>query len=977
MSSNVLHLDVETFHVSENLKVCGTYRYATDAEVMLAAWAWDDDLPTVWDFTEGLRDVRDLQPLIDKADKVVIQDSQFDRNILREQGVTIPIEKIEDTAVIALQHGLVKALDKLCAILNVPESASKLKEGKKLITLFCSPCPKNWKLERATRQSHPGEWKRFVAYAAMDIVSMREVYKRLPRWNCTAQERVYWELDQRINDRGFKVDVPLARSATAAFQKLVDNLAIRTKEITGGRVGSTTEVAKMLAFLAEQGLTLEDATKDSVERALASPDLDPSLRELLRIRQQASLTTPSKFKALLKAMSPHDERLRGTLQYCGAARTGRDAGRIFQPQNLIRTPDWFDEVVQELVVTALKTGIEDLLWDNIADLIAFVVRGCLIAEEGHKLVAADLSNIEGRGLAWLAGEEWKLKAFADYDKGIGEDIYKITAGRILGKPAKEVTKAERQRIGKVSELSCLGPDTQVLTNHGIKLITKVSTEDLLWDGTNWVVHQGLISKGVRKTLRLDGLDVTPDHRILADGTWLPAKMASSSPSFLDLALATGRASLLSLELTWGLKVAFADCACSAPAGESPTLSMSATGVGGPPLAVISAPKRPRAIGARSTGATLLFVPTMDTDGVCSIASQPASTGATILTTVPSTATAGEASGSMNLGGATEQLSSRICSPSKAGTSLISSLTGSKSTKATSPETFASSPSAPTETTSGEFETCSVGSMNWKPVYDIAHAGPRNRFTVLTDHGALIVHNCGYQGSVGAFRKMGGAMAEAMTDDEILEIVRPWRAQHPETKGLWYATEDAARQALNHPGDSFTVGYLTFDYLTDDHGLPWLRMQLPSGRYLCYLHPSTGYYECPSCHGEGVVPDKEGKSRTCSDCDGRGTCGDGEFTYEGVDTVTKQWGTRKTYGGSLIENACQAVSRDVFFHGLEQAEKAGYPIVLRVHDELVAEVPIDGTLTAAGLASCMTILPRWAFGLPLAAAGFEALRYRKD
>lgn len=693
---SVLSLDLETYHETVNLKVAGSYRYAIGAEAMLASWAWDDDLPTVWDFTTLERGVEDLQGLIDKADKVVVHNSSFERIILREQGVTLPLEKIEDSAVIALQHGLVRDLDKLCNILGVPESQSKVQEGKKLINLFCSPCPKNWKLRRATSESHPDEWKRFKTYAAMDIVSMREVYKRLPKWNCTPQERLYWELDQKINDRGFEVDTELATAATRAFDKLVKGLAVRTKEITGGAVGSTTEVAKMLAWLSTQGVELIDMTKDTVARALLRDDLSPAVRELLEIREQASRTTPSKYNALTKSMSPHDQRLRGTLQFCGASRTGRDAGRIFQPQNLVRTPDWFDEDVQEFTISALKEGIEDLLWDDVADRVAFAVRGSLIAEEGCHLVAADLSNIEGRDLAWLAGEDWKIKAFEDYDAGLGAEIYKMTASRILSKPVEDVTKDDRQRYGKVPELAF-----------------------------------------------------------------------------------------------------------------------------------------------------------------------------------------------------------------------------------------------------------------------------------------------GFQGSVGAFRKMGGAMAEAMTDDEILEIVRPWRAQHPNTKRFWYDLERAARKALDNPGDGFTVGHVMFDCLTDTYDHTWLRIRLPSGRYLCYLHPSTGILKCPLCDGDGfvMVGGFDGDAATtkeCDECNGTGNLGDGRFSYEGFDQKTKQWGTRDTYGGSFCENIAQAVARDVFFHGLAEAEKAGYTVVLRVHDELVCEVPLaDAHLNKDGLAACMTKLPPWADGLPLAAAGFETLRYRKD
>lgn len=326
---------------------------------------------------------------------------------------------------------------------------------------------------------------------------------------------------------------------------------------------------------------------------------------------------------------------------------------------------------------------------SIADLCAYAVRGSLVAAPGKKLVTADLSNIEGRVLAWLAGEQWKLDAFAAYDRGEGPEVYMITAGGICNKPVDEVTKDERQMFGKVPELAF-----------------------------------------------------------------------------------------------------------------------------------------------------------------------------------------------------------------------------------------------------------------------------------------------GFQGAVGAFRKFGGEMAEAMSDDEILEIVRPWRARHPQIKRLWYALEEAARSAINEPGASFTVGYLTFDLKIDDHGLRWLRLRLPSGRYICYLNPDTGYYTCPVCDGAGAVVGKDG-SEQCYECKGEGALGDGNLTYEGTDQITKQWGSRYTYGGSLVENATQAVARDVFFHGFELAEKAGYEVVLRVHDELVCETPDTDDYTAEHLSALMATLPPWAMGLPLAAAGFTCKRYYKN
>ncbi|EMS7588384.1 DNA polymerase, partial [Salmonella enterica subsp. enterica serovar Newport] len=170
--------------------------------------------------------------------------------------------------------------------------------------------------------------------------------------------------------------------------------------------------------------------------------------ELLAIRLQASTTSTSKYKSLMKGVSS-DGRLRGTLQFCGASRTGRWAGRLFQPQNLPR-PSLEQEQIDE-GIEALKAGCADLLFDNIMELTSSALRGCIMAPEGKKLVVSDLSNIEGRKLAWLAGEQWKLDAFREYDEGTGPDLYKLAYARAFNISPDNVDKYQRQ-IGKVMEL---------------------------------------------------------------------------------------------------------------------------------------------------------------------------------------------------------------------------------------------------------------------------------------------------------------------------------------------------------------------------------------------------------------------------------------------------------------------------------------------------------------------------------------------
>jgi DNA polymerase bacteriophage-type len=648
-----LYLDLETFSTVPITH--GTHRYAEEAEVLLVALAVDDGPVDVWDTQDEPQWRAVLLHHIDVADTIVIHNSAFDRTILRHQGIDIPVEKIRDTMVQALAHSLPGSLGMLCDVLGVPTDKAKDKAGKKLIHLFTKPRPKNMKLRRADRASHPAEWAEFVEYARLDVDAMRDVFGRLPNWNNSRGERNLWRIDQRVNDRGIAIDLDLAGSALRAFRRTSGTLAARAADLTNGMVKSATQRNATVNYLRRMHfMEPTDLTKKTVS-ALLKSDLDPVARELLEIRQQASATSPAKYKVLLDATSS-DGRLRGTLQFCGASRTGRDAGRIFQPQNLPRPT--MDADVIETGIAAMKLDCEDLLFDNVTDLCSSAVRGCLVAPAGRKLVIADLSNIEGRVLAWLAGEDWKIEAFYDFDRGVGHDLYVVAYAK--------------------------------------------------------------------------GFNVDPE------------------------------------------------------------------------LVVEN----------KKTG-----------------------------------------DGSMRQYGKTMELA------------------------------------------------------------------------------------CGYQGGVGAFRTMGGPAVEAMTDDEIQPLVSAWRKAHSNVVKLWYGVEAAAKAAIRKPDDLTFYDMLQFD-MKDD----WLRIKLPSGRYLSYRNAKVE---------------------------------EGRITFDGVNQFSKKWDRIETYGGKLVENIVQAVARDVFMTGMVGAEEHGYEVCIRVHDELITEVPDAPEYNVAQLASIMATNPSWATGLPLAAAGFETHRYKKD
>ena len=327
---------------------------------------------------------------------------------------------------------------------------------------------------------------------------------------------------------------------------------------------------------------------------------------------------------------------------------------MFQPQNLPRPPKWFDHETAEIAVHAMKSDCEELLFDNVMELCAAAVRGSIIAPPGKKLVVADLSNIEGRVLAWMAGEQWKIEAFRDFDRGIGADLYIITAAGIAGKSLDQVTKDERQSLGKVPELAL-----------------------------------------------------------------------------------------------------------------------------------------------------------------------------------------------------------------------------------------------------------------------------------------------GYAGGEGAFIKMGAVYGVMLPSTQVQEIIKAWRLKNRRIVSFWYDVERAARAAILDPGAISPVRGVEFSCVDN-----WLRARLPSGRFLCYPN---------ACVEESTD----------------------RITYDGVDQYTRKWGRIETYSGKLVENIVQAVARDVLADGLRKAERAGYENVLHIHDEIIAETPDTDAYSAEGLAKWMASGTSWSVGLPLAAAGFETHRYRKD
>lgn len=489
----MLFCDLETY--SDCPISCGAYRYAEDptTEVLLWGYAIGKEPARVWDVTSGEPMPQDLASALaslKRGEGFVCWHNgfNFDTTVLRLSRnpavrINIPRKCIVDTMHIAYQHGLPGALGDLSQIYGLSKDVAKDKDGKRLVQLFCKPHAYG-RLDpqpvRYDAKSRPEDWKRFVNYCRLDVEAERALFKKLPRFNLTPAERRLQLLDDEINRRGMLMDVDLARKAIELLNEKAAASRARTQEMTGGAVGSATQTQALRAFLKEQyGLDLPNLQKQEIARLLDSGEIPEPVNELLRIRLSSAKASVKKYQSIIDCTNT-DHRLRGGLQFRGAARTGRWSGRLFQPQNLPRQT-LSPEEVDERIAEAMDGSLADFSLDLEGDL-AQCIRGAITVPHGKKMVVADYSNIEGRVLAWTAGEDWKLDAFRKYDllravdggviqvqdrprmsiriqrdkKGspvhVGHDLYKLTYSRAFNCDVEKVTKPQRQ-MGKVLELA--------------------------------------------------------------------------------------------------------------------------------------------------------------------------------------------------------------------------------------------------------------------------------------------------------------------------------------------------------------------------------------------------------------------------------------------------------------------------------------------------------------------------------------------
>lgn len=455
---NYMSVDIETYSSVDLLK-SGVYRYteAPDFDILLIGYSVLGEPVEVIDCTalednpgEVKKMERFSKHLYDPHMVKFAFNANFERTCLAKwTGRKMPPREWRCTMIKCLTMGLPGNLAGAGMALGLPEDKLKDPQGKALIQYFSKPCRPTRANGQRTRNlpAHaPDKWKLFIEYNRRDVVTEQEIGRKLAMYEIPASEQELWNLDQDMNDNGVRIDVDMVKKIVDYDTSHREELQQEARELTG--LENPNSLTQLKRWLNEMGMPMTSVTKDTIAAALSLQYIPDKVRRMLEIRQALGKTSTAKYSTMLGAVCA-DDRLRGILQFYGANRSGRWAGRLVQTHNLARNtlPDL--DLARSLTAEGDFDTLETLFGET-AFVFSELIRTAFIPSEGCKFVVSDFSAIEARVLAWIAGEDWVLESFR-----AGKDIYCETASMMYHVPVvKHGINGDLRQKGKIATLAC-------------------------------------------------------------------------------------------------------------------------------------------------------------------------------------------------------------------------------------------------------------------------------------------------------------------------------------------------------------------------------------------------------------------------------------------------------------------------------------------------------------------------------------------
>ena len=949
-----LSIDLETYS-SVDLGKSGVYKYAEseDFEILLFAYSIDDGEVKVIDLSNGeIIPEEILSALCDKGIEKWAFNASFERVCLsRFLGKRLKPQGWYCTMIWSAYLGLPLSLEKVGEVLKLDKQ--KMNEGKGLIRYFSIPCkPTKTNGMRTRNLPHHDleKWSTFKEYNQRDVETEMAIKKKLSAFPMPQSEWENYWVDQNINDRGILIDEVLVDSAIKFDEILREENMDRAIELTG--LENPNSPLQLKEWLNEKGLEIDSLAKKDVESALKNVEGD--IKEVLELRQELSKSSVRKYDAM-KNIKGKDNRARGLIQFYGANRTGRYSGRLIQVQNLRRN-NLKDLDLARSLVKNRDYGTMEILYESPSDILSQLIRTAFIPKEGTRFIISDFSAIEARVLAWLAGEKWVLDAFKN-----GEDIYCRTASRMFGVPVeKHGVNGHLRQKGKIATLACIAEGELVLTDKGLVPIEKLTKAHKLWDGENWVSHDGVIYKGIGEVIEYDGLRATKDHIVWIEGQEKPIQFGEAATSGAHLLQSgDGRRAIRVGEdykprEKMGEKLEFLLC----PHKMSRLWKHSMARQGKLNNRKV---KRMSSLLPAKTNSTMVRQKANSSKAKVYQSKRSRvqklwrkrnkvqvsinSRGRSLFNRKIWIAKKRTRNRQNRQQWALRKRQLKICDSyrecfeqEKYCVNGISSKILALCTKCCYKETFKRVKPR------RNYRGCRISCIREKKkleryrgktrLYDIRNAGKNNRFTV----SGKLVHNCGYQGALGALKAMGG-IEMGLSEDELQSIVDSWREANPNIVSLWWDIDSVVKRVVK------TRTKEEYKDLVISYEKGILFIQLPSKRRLAYPKAKIGMNRFG---GESIV-------------------------YEGI-IVGNKWDKIESYGGKFVENIVQAIARDILAEAMMRLEKKGFNIVMHIHDEVVIE---SDSSSIEEINEIMSIVPSWAHGLILDADGFESEFYKKD